>query len=261
MRGQRLRLRLGAGLVATVMAAQGCAAPEVSRRPMARPVDVTLGLGLVSASLPRAAMGAVVRSLRPEGRPDDLPEAQPARFASGAVPGLGGPVCGRATIQGAALGSIPGKLDGCGLDHPVSVAAVAGVRLSEPATMDCGTAQALEAWVEAGAKPAVGRRGGGLAELRVAAHYVCRTRNHRPGAKISEHGRGRAIDISAVTLANGRTITVEEGWRRRGHGRMLRAMHESACGPFGTVLGPEADRHHQDHFHFDTTPRRAAYCR
>lgn len=253
-----MRLRLGVGLLATLMAAQSCAAPEVSRRPLARPVDAAAGLGFLAASLPHAAMGAVASSLRPALRP----EAQPARFSSGAVPGLGGPICGSASIQGEPMASIPGKLDGCGLDHPVTVAAVGGVRLSQPAVMDCGTAQALETWVEDGVKPALGRRGGGLAELQVAAHYVCRTRNHRPGAKISEHGRGRAIDISALTLANGKSITVEEGWHRRGQRRVMRAIHASACGPFGTVLGPDADRHHQDHFHFDTTPRRSgAYCR
>lgn len=255
----RRRRTAGAALLLALLAAQGCAeAPEVSRRPLARPVDAAVGLGFLAASLPRAAMGAVASSVRPALRP----EAQPARFSSGAVPGLGGPICGRGAIQGEPMAAIPGKLDGCGLDHPVRVEAVAGVRLSEPALMDCGTAQALEAWVEEGMKPAVGRRGGGLAELRVAAHYVCRSRNNQPGAKISEHGRGRAIDISALTLANGKSITVEEGWHRRGQRRLLREIHASACGPFGTVLGPDADAYHQDHFHVDTTPRRSgAYCR
>jgi len=39
-------------------------------------------------------------------------------------------------------------------------------------------------------------------------------------------------------------------------------MHRAACGPFGTVLGPNADRFHQDHFHFDTARHRSGpYCR
>jgi hypothetical protein len=42
----------------------------------------------------------------------------------------------------------------------------------------------------------------------------------------------------------------------------MRRMHRGACGPFGTVLGPEADRYHQDHFHFDTARYRSgSYCR
>lgn len=42
----------------------------------------------------------------------------------------------------------------------------------------------------------------------------------------------------------------------------LRAIHKGACTPFGTVLGPEANDPHRDHFHLDLTPRRSrGYCR
>jgi hypothetical protein len=42
----------------------------------------------------------------------------------------------------------------------------------------------------------------------------------------------------------------------------MRRAHKTACGPFGTVLGPNADRYHQDHFHFDTARYRSgSYCR
>lgn len=41
----------------------------------------------------------------------------------------------------------------------------------------------------------------------------------------------------------------------------LKKVHEKACGLFGTVLGPEANEAHRDHFHFDLAPRRRrAYC-
>lgn len=41
----------------------------------------------------------------------------------------------------------------------------------------------------------------------------------------------------------------------------LRELHAGACGIFSTVLGPEANRAHHDHFHFDLKGRRgAAYC-
>ncbi len=43
--------------------------------------------------------------------------------------------------------------------------------------------------------------------------------------------------------------------------RFLRAIHKAACGPFGTVLGPEANALHRDHFHLDLAPRKhASYC-
>lgn len=108
----------------------------------------------------------------------------------------------------------------------------------------------------------MGERGGGVAELRVAAHYICRPINNRPGASISEHGKGRAIDIAAIALRDGSTITVLEGWDDRSDGPVLKAVHAGACGPFATVLGPEADRAHRTHFHFDTARgRRQPYCR
>ena len=51
-------------------------------------------------------------------------------------------------------------------------------------------------------------------------------------------------------------------WSTYRRGRLLRRLHGGACGPFGTVLGPESDRFHQDHFHFDTASYRSGpYCR
>ncbi|MCB1510166.1 MAG: extensin family protein [Hyphomicrobiaceae bacterium] len=41
----------------------------------------------------------------------------------------------------------------------------------------------------------------------------------------------------------------------------LRRLHAAACGPFNTVLGPEANEAHRNHFHFDLVARRRkAYC-
>jgi hypothetical protein len=41
----------------------------------------------------------------------------------------------------------------------------------------------------------------------------------------------------------------------------LRRLHKGACGPFGTVLGPEANEAHRDHFHLDlATRKRSAFC-
>ncbi len=43
--------------------------------------------------------------------------------------------------------------------------------------------------------------------------------------------------------------------------KFLRRLHRGACGVFGTVLGPEANEAHRDHFHFDLAYRaRNAYC-
>lgn len=44
-------------------------------------------------------------------------------------------------------------------------------------------------------------------------------------------------------------------------GQFLREIHEAACGTFGTVLGPEANEAHRDHFHLDMAKRRyKSFC-
>jgi hypothetical protein len=49
--------------------------------------------------------------------------------------------------------------------------------------------------------------------------------------------------------------------RKTAEGRFLRQLHKGACGFFGTVLGPEANEAHRDHFHFDLAQRRhSALC-
>lgn len=172
-----------------------------------------------------------------------------------------GMVCGDPALQGEFVGNVPGKINGCGVKDAVRLRAVSGVTLSQQAVMDCATAKALKTWVDEGLQPAF-KRQGGVVRLRVAAHYVCRTRNHKAGAKISEHGKGRAIDISGVWLENGREISVLKDYRSGRAGKALRRAQKAACGPFGTVLGPGSDGYHEDHFHFDTARYRSGpYCR
>ncbi len=172
-----------------------------------------------------------------------------------------GSVCGVNAIKGTAIGNVSGK-GVCGIKNAVQVTKVSGVTLSQPAKMNCETARSLNVWVAQSAKPAVARQGGGLKGLKVAAHYVCRTRNHKRGAKVSEHGKGRAIDLSAFYLADGSEISVLRDWGKGSKGKALRSMRKGACGPFGTVLGPGSDRYHRDHFHFDTAKYRSGpYCR
>lgn len=182
---------------------------------------------------------------------------------------LGLAACGGGRDSGAGAGSgliaeKRGFVNGpgaCGVKDAYLVRAAGGVRLSQPATLTRNTAERLDTWLRTKAIRAVGSTGGGLVGIQVASHYSCRTRNNRPGAKLSEHAQGRAIDISAFILADGTRITVLDGWNNR-HGPLLRRLHASACGPFGTVLGPNSDRFHRDHFHFDTASYRGgAYCR
>ncbi len=174
-----------------------------------------------------------------------------------------GGLCGVPGLVGERVPPVTSRNSACGIANPVRITAIGGITLSQPALVTCETARAFGTWVETGAKPAVGRLGGGISQFQVAASYACRTRNSRPGARISEHAKGRAIDISGLTLADGARLTVADDWRGSGReSRIMRRMHRAACGPFGTVLGPESDRFHQSHFHFDVARHRGGpYCR
>ncbi len=239
--------------IAAALTAAMATSPRPTPRPQAQAIEAA-----VATAMSLAGPGAPARSPRPAPRPDMRrttatgDQGAPAR----------GALCGRRQIRGETIATIPGRLAGCGIAQPVRVSEVSGVRLNTPAIMNCRTARTLDDWVRQQAKPAVGRRGGGLAALKVIASYSCRTRNSQPGARISEHGKGNAIDIAGIYLKNGDYIGVSEDWGKGRSGRLLRALHEGACGPFGTVLGPGADRFHRDHLHFDTASYRGgAYCR
>jgi hypothetical protein len=147
----------------------------------------------------------------------------------------------------------------CGAVHPFQVAAVGhgAVGLRPNALVQCQMVPALDAWVDQVVIPAAHRvYGVGLAEMRVLASYSCRPMNNVYGAHLSEHGHANAVDIGAFTLTNGRTISVASGWNGSSADRFfLRTVHDGACETFSTVLGPNANAQHHDHFHLDLMPR------
>ena len=178
------------------------------------------------------------------------PKLRPARRHVTAAPTAGG-LCGDARLAGRALAPIRGP-GGCGVANPVRLRSAAGVALTPPADIDCAAARAVADWVETALQPAAAAQGGAtVTRLHVAAGYACRRVNNRPSGRLSQHAKGKAIDISGFTLSDGRAVTLIAGWNGR-DGALLRQAWQGACGPFGTVLGPEADRWHRDHFHFDT---------
>lgn len=210
----------------------------------------------------------------PTAAPKAAPSPSPRGVAPPVVPGkrriqpadIGpvGPVCGDARLIGAAIQRITNPRVGCGIENPVSLVEVAGVSLAGKTQINCRTAKAFADWIEDSARPAARRQfSQDLTAVRVAASYVCRGRNRRKGAKLSEHAKGNAVDISEFVMADGRSVDVESGWRdKSGPRAFLRSVWKGACGPFGTVLGPEADRYHQDHLHLDTARHRNGnYCK
>jgi hypothetical protein len=143
----------------------------------------------------------------------------------------------------------------CGAVKPfkMSAADYGRVSLQPAAVLRCSMVSKVDEWVSSAITPAAMRYlGSPVVKVKVAASYSCRTRNGIVGAKLSEHGLANALDLSAFYLADGRKITVKRGWNgTSGEQAFLRAVHRSACEHFTTVLGPNADKYHRDHFHVD----------
>jgi len=171
-------------------------------------------------------------------------------------------LCSNPALAGHKLPRITESNPACGIAAPVEIYFVAGVEMNPHPVLNCDSANALAEWVTGVAKPEVAGIGERLVKLRVGSHYACRTRNSVRGARLSEHATGNAIDITAFTLASGEVYTILEGWSSRVFGKAMQKMYRQACGIFGTTLGPNADRSHQDNLHFDVASYRSGpYCR
>jgi hypothetical protein len=232
-----------------------------SIRPMPRP-------NLDSPNLDRPILNSPsldeITILRPRARPNATsqvgmhsprPAPRPALTAQPKKQSLQGAVCDNSAIRGHVIAPVKSAVKGCGIAQPVRVTEISGVRLRPAATLNCDTAAALETWIKTSVRPAFGARQ--VVQMQIAASYVCRGRNNVKGARISEHGRGNAIDIAGFTLADGTSLSVEKQYNKT-----LRKIYKGACGIFGTTLGPGSDGHHEDHIHLDIARHRSgSYCR
>lgn len=224
-------------------------APKTSPRPLPRPqLALQNALHLTVRPKPRPQGLAPMQNLQTVAAPPPPPppRQQPATMK--------GAVCGNPQIKGIALKPIKSRIKGCNVAEAVQVSSVAGVTLSPAAVINCAEAQALATWVVKGVQPAFNNT---VTRMTVADSYSCRSRNNVRGAKVSEHGAGNAIDISAFSTSTGKTYTVASNYNS-----MIRAAQKAGCGIFHTILGPGSDGYHETHIHFDVAPNRGSpYCR
>ncbi|MEM0978520.1 MAG: extensin family protein [Pseudomonadota bacterium] len=238
-------------------------APLTSEVPRARPIEITLrALAMKNSDQQNTVdIAKVIAALEGEVLAP-VPQQTVIQPVMGQRPKTAAQHCRNKALVGETVADIAGTQTGCGVDNPVRLTSVHGVQLSRAAVMDCTTADALADWTKNVVQKQFGKKRRDVVVIDVVASYHCRTRNNRPGAKISEHGKGRAIDVAAFLLDNGDRVSVLEDWSSGKYRKTMRAVHKGACGIFGTVLGPKSDRFHRDHFHFDTAQYRSGpYCR
>jgi len=162
----------------------------------------------------------------------------------------------------------------CGANSPLKVAALAApvatdysdrgnliltsgnlmlTSITPTATLSCPMVSAVDEWlgqdVQSAAMTWFGQP---VIEFITYGSFACRPMNHRSGARLSEHSFANAIDAKAFRLADGRTVSVEKGWRGRADEQgFLREITHLACNRFSTVLAPGSDALHYNHLHLD----------
>ena len=142
--------------------------------------------------------------------------------------------------------------DGCGFENAVRVRATS-VAVGEPFTLSCRSALALALWERHVVQP-VARAyfDAPVTRLEHFGSYACRNVYGRKDAPLSRHATADALDIAGFTIAGGKRVSVARDWSRGGvEALFLRDVHRGACRVFDSVLGPEYNSAHRDHFHLD----------
>jgi hypothetical protein len=153
---------------------------------------------------------------------------------------------------------------GCNKLGTVQLSALAGdssnFGISNIGPVQCATAKIFSEWarfgVDRAAREILGSR---LSRIETMGSFACR--NVAGTQRLSAHARAEAIDVSGFVLEDGRRINLRRDWHDGPPQvrEFLRVVHSSACRRFGTVLGPDYNAAHADHFHLESSG--AKFCR
>lgn len=151
-------------------------------------------------------------------------------------------------------------VEGCALDNVVRIQRT-GVSFNRSFVASCPLAVAWVLYERHRLQPlARDVFGQPVVSVEHYGSFACRNIYHRANARRSEHATAEALDIAAFQLDDGRRIEVLHDWEGDADkSRFLHEAQETACGLFGTVLGPEYNAAHANHFHLGM--RGVSVCR
>jgi hypothetical protein len=86
----------------------------------------------------------------------------------------------------------------------------ARIALKPAPVLRCAMAEQLSFWLRDEAAPKVATFGAALRGVETYDDFECRSRNRVKGGKLSEHGKGNAVDVRAFTLADGHVIRLTD---------------------------------------------------
>lgn len=127
------------------------------------------------------------------------------------------------------------------------------VSINPPLTLRCSMAGAFAHFVRDELTTILKAGGRTLRSIDGTGSYECRGRNRIVGAKVSEHGKGNAIDIHSVSFTDGTSLYPTDLLANKD---LRETLKTAACGKFATVLGPGSDGYHEEHVHVDLAERR-----
>jgi len=130
------------------------------------------------------------------------------------------------------------------------------IELKPAPVLRCAFAESLAGWLRDEAASLADTLGAYLQSVEIYDDFECRARNRVAGAKLSEHGKGNAVDLRTFVLSDGRALALTNATVARS---FRDELSESACRRFTTVLGPGADSYHEGHIHLDLADRRHGY--
>lgn len=194
--------------------------------------------------------------------PQSFREAAGAGFDSAAVSGEP-TACDRRVAAIAIAEPMPRLIgpDACGGGDMLRLDSVlrpdgARIELRPAPLLRCEFAESVAAWLRDEAAPRADRLGAALQAVETFDDFECRSRNRANGAKLSEHGKGNAVDVRSFILADGRSLALSDVAVAKDFREEIR---DSACHRFTTVLGPGADAQHETHVHLDLIERNGGY--
>jgi hypothetical protein len=219
-----------------------------------------------SAPISNAPISLTAPGVSPEEDDIDLPSesvpgsTEPAGQGAYRVPYPGpqtSPPRDRYSAPTSAQPNVASGLPRLGPAQGNSVAAFGPVAMKPAATLACPIVSALDRWLADAVQPAAQRWfGARVVEIKQISAYSCRGMNGNSRAHISEHAFGNALDIAGFTLADGRHISVKDGWKGMSEEQgFLRDVQAAACRQFSTVLAPGSNVYHYDHIHVDLMRR------
>lgn len=127
------------------------------------------------------------------------------------------------------------------------------VRLNGSFLASCPLAVAYAMFEVHGLQPAAQRVfGQPVAQVEHLGSFACRNVYGRKEGRLSQHATANALDISGFRLNDGQRIVLARDWQAGGQkAEFLRQVRQAACTSFNTVLGPDYNAAHHNHFHLD----------